>query len=179
MTASLGGAFADLDRYTGRIPLAALHRWLCETELDLADLERFARFHPERYQRNLAHSGPAYQALVLCWRNGQRSPIHDHSGSSCAVKVMLGAATETVFEHAPNGMVYPTTSRRLEAGFTCASQDADIHQISNLQGDDANLVTLHVYSPPLMTMNMYSLTDGAVQNFFDPVNEEFVGGAGI
>src|SRR5205807_7632445 len=42
---------------------------------------------------------------VLCWRNGQRSPIHDHRGSSCGVRVLRGTMTETQFAFAPNGHV--------------------------------------------------------------------------
>jgi len=76
-------------------------------------------------------------------------------------------------------MVYATGSRQLAAGHTCASQDADVHQMSNLQPEGSDLVTLHVYSPPLFRMNMYSLEGAKVRQFFDPVNEEFVSGAGI
>ncbi len=34
-----------------------------------------------------------------------------------------------------------------------------MHQISNLQAGAADLVTLHIYSPPLVRMGTYSLTD--------------------
>ena len=51
--------------------------------------------------------------------------------------------------------------------------------MSNLQRDGADLVTFHIYSPPLLWMNMYSLLDDSVSRFFDPVNDEFVSGAGI
>jgi cysteine dioxygenase len=142
-------------------------------------VQPFVHFSEERYLRNLLFAGPNYQALVLCWRSGQRSPIHDHRGSSCAVKVIRGVATETIFAVAPNGMIYATGSRRLAAGDSCASQDADIHQLSNLQPAGQDLVSLHVYSPPLFRMHMYSLVDSKVQQFFDPVNEEFLSGAGI
>ena len=40
-------------------------------------------------------------------------------------------------------------SRDLPAGALCVTQDDDLHQISNLQAGSADLVTLHVYSPPL------------------------------
>jgi cysteine dioxygenase len=76
-------------------------------------------------------------------------------------------------------MIYATESRQLSAGDSCASQDADVHQISNLQPEGTDLVTLHIYSPPLFRMNMYSLVEAKVVQFFDPVNEEFFSGAGI
>src|SRR5262249_17912047 len=106
-------------------------------------------------------------------------PIHDHQGSSCAVKVLRGSALETQFERAPNGMIYATGSRQLTEGHQTATQDADIHQISNLQAGSADLVTLHLYSPPLLCMNYYSPLDASVAQFVDPINAEFVGGDGI
>jgi cysteine dioxygenase len=171
-------ALAELDRYSGRIPLTVLADWLTRTPISLDDVRPFLRFSTQHYVRNLIYSGPAYQALVLCWHSGQRSPIHDHTGSSCGVRVIQGVATETVFDRAANGMVYASQSRHLPAGTTCASQDADVHQMSNLRpGED--LITLHIYSPALLCMNMYSIVSADIERFFDPVNDEFVSGAGI
>ena len=172
-------ALRELDDYTARIPLGALEAWLARTSVTEEQVRPFVHFSEERYLRNLLHAGPSYQALVICWRSGQRSPIHDHRGSSSAVKIILGVATETQFAVAPNGMIYATGSRQLTTGHACASQDADIHQLSNLQPSGHDLVSLHLYSPPLFRMHMYSLLDGKVQQFFDPVNEEFLSGAGI
>jgi cysteine dioxygenase len=171
-------ALAELDEYSGRIPLAVLGEWLARTSVSLAEVRPFLRFASQHYVRNLIYNGPAYQALVLCWRSGQRSPIHDHTGSSCGVRVIQGIATETVFDRAVNGMVYASQSRHLPAGSTCASQDADVHQMSNLQPNE-DLITLHIYSPALLCMNMYSIVSADIERFFDPINAEFVSGAGI
>jgi len=170
--------FQTLDAYRDRIPLDRLAHHLAETSLCFDDVEVHAVFGARTYRRNLLHTGPAYQALVLCWRNGQRSPIHDHRGSSCGVRVLRGVATETQFTLSPNGMILATHSRELAEGSVCASQDADIHQMSNLQAGGADLVTLHVYSPPLLRMGTYSLTDRTVGEFIDPIFEN-CHGAGI
>jgi hypothetical protein len=58
------------------------------------------------------------------------------------------------------------------------NQDQDIHQISNLQPDNVDLITLHIYSPPLLVMGQYSLLDPAVREFKDEVYV-FTEGAGI
>jgi cysteine dioxygenase len=179
MPDSLEHLFADLDRRDGPLPLPVILGWLDESLLTAGQLSHYLVFHRDRYVRNLVHAGPAYQALVLCWRNGQRSPIHNHRGSSCGVKVLRGVATETVFTRAPNGMVVAERSRDLPPGHTCASADDDIHQVSNLQSGGADLVTLHVYSPPLLRMEMFSLETPTVREWDDPVNEIFVLGGGI
>ena len=171
--------FRELDRFHQPISIATLTDWIERTPCDLGAVRSYVRYHPDHYLRNLMRRGPAYQALVLCWQPGQRSPIHDHWGSACAVKVLAGTATETLFEQTPEGRIYPVSSRFLREGATTVSASADIHQVSNLQPDGKNLITLHVYSPPLLTMNVYSLTDDWVGQFHDPINLEFVGGAGI
>jgi cysteine dioxygenase len=171
--------FDALDRGTERLSLQVILDWFRDTDLKVDDLAEYLVFRPDRYVRNLLHAGPAYQALVLCWRNGQRSPIHNHRGSNCGVKVLRGVATETVFAKAPNGMIYAVRSRDLPAGHVCASTDDDVHQVSNLQAGGADLVTLHVYSPPLLRMDMFSLDASTVTEWDDPVNDPFALGGGI
>lgn len=170
--------FDELDRLDGRVPLELLVERLKRLAVDAGQLEPFVRFGDETYRRNLLHAGRGYHALILCWRAGQRSPIHDHRGSSCAVRVLRGTCTETIFERTAAGHIYPTETRHLPAGHCCGSQDADIHQISNLAADGEGLVTLHVYSPPLMVMGQYSLTAPTREEFTEPVFE-FAEGAGI
>lgn len=176
LRAPLVKLFSDLDQYHKRIPLDDLVRRVARFELRFEDIQWYAQFDPIRYRRNLLYEGPSYQALVLCWLGGQRSPIHDHTGSSCCVRVVKGVMTETIFDRKGNGMIYATRSMEQHAGLTVGSQDADIHQVSNLQEDGGSLVTLHIYSPPLLTMNVYSLTDNTVTRFDDPVHDFCMGG---
>jgi cysteine dioxygenase len=160
MATTLGELFHYLDGLQGRAPLAELTAELAELEIGPEVLTAFTRFSDRHYMRNLVRSGPWYFVLVLCWKNGQRSPIHDHRGSACGVRVLRGTATETQFEFAPNGLVKATFSRDVPQGSVIGSEDTDLHQVSNLQSGNADLVTLHVYSPPLEKMGTYSLTDG-------------------
>ena len=179
MPTTIDEIFTGLDRATGRLSLRTILDWFRDTDLSAEDVAEYLVFRPDRYVRNLLHAGPAYQALVLCWRNGQRSPIHNHRGSNCGVKVLRGVATETVFAKAPNGMAYAVRSRDLPEGHVCATADEDVHQVSNLQAGGADLVTLHVYSPPLLRMDVFSLDSPVVREWDDPVNDPFALGGGI
>jgi cysteine dioxygenase len=169
---------AHLDRHKDFVPLSELTHRLNDLSITLDDVRDYLHFGRDTYQRNLMHAGPGYHALILCWRSGQRSPIHDHRGSSCGVRILQGVATETIFRRAANGQVYAASSRELSAGEVCGSYDDDTHQMSNLQPAGFDLVTLHIYSPPLLKMGMYSLTDAAVGEFLDPIFE-FCHGSGI
>jgi cysteine dioxygenase len=180
MTPSLDLLLEELDAWRERIPLHELKRALGALTITLEDVNQFVVFGDETYRRNLMHAGPAYQALVLCWRNGQRSPIHDHRGSSCGVRVLSGTALETVFTRAHNEMIYAERSRSIGPGAVCATQDADIHQVSNLADDGGDLVTLHVYSPPLLRMGTYTLFGSEVNAYQEPVYDNLLlDGGGI
>src|ERR1700741_2052718 len=144
MSKTLNDLIAFLDGLEERAPLPELVAELKDLRVDCDELGEHVRFSEEQYARNLVCKGPWYNALVLCWKNGQRSPIHDHAGSSCAVKILRGTATETVFDYAPNGHVWATGSRQHQPGAVIGSQDSDLHQISNLQAGNADLVTLHI-----------------------------------
>ena len=172
---SLDQFLARLDEHRDQIPVETLVKELESLEIDWEILNSFLRYHPERYQRNLLRMGDSYHALLLCWKAGQRSPIHDHRGSHCGLRVLRGTATESTFLTTEQGLVYPSGSRDLAEGSICASVDSDIHQISNLQPTE-DLVTLHIYSPPLLVMGQYSLMTAQVSDFVDPVFEYSLGG---
>ena len=178
MHPTLRRLFATLDEFTCAVPLEVLAKELAADDLTLAAVARYVRFGWERYQRNLARTGPAYEALVLCWNSGQRSPIHDHRGSRCAFRVLSGVAAETRFARTSDGLVYPISTTDLAEGTICATQNDDIHQVSNLQPQARKLVTLHIYSPPLRVFNVYSLTEPGTNEWIEPV-DEFAEGLGI
>jgi DMSO/TMAO reductase YedYZ molybdopterin-dependent catalytic subunit len=148
-----------LDRLEKRVNLAELMEHLRRLELDARDVAEHLRFGEPSYQRILIRAGRWYHLWVMCWKNGQRSPIHDHAGSSCGVRVLRGTATVSNFAFAANGHVKAVESLECPAGSVVGSADDDLHQISNLQAGSEDLVTLHVYSPPLLRMGTYSLTD--------------------
>lgn len=152
----------------GRPSVEALGEKIRSLDITFDDVADAAGFGATRYQRNLLHHAGHFHVLVLCWRAGQRSPIHDHRGSVCGVRVLRGTATETVFERAPGGLK-AAYSRDLPTGEVVVSRDSDVHQMSNLQGEGQDLVTLHVYAPPLIHMNQYSITDPTPQPFDDPI----------
>jgi cysteine dioxygenase len=159
MSATLEAMLHYLDALDRRPSLDEMRVELARFDVGCDDVAPFIRFGERTYQRNLVRAGDWYHAWVLCWRNGQRSPIHDHAGSSCVVRVLRGVLTETIFAFAPNGHVKACLSRDFGPGSVLASSDTDMHQISNLQAGSADLVTMHVYSPPLLTMGTYSLYD--------------------
>lgn len=154
-----------LDAHDGSVPVAELERLLTALELNCSDLEPCMKFCPDAYQRNLLRQGPAYQAFLMCWKKGQRSPIHDHRGSGCGIHVVRGTLVEQCYEFDADGVVRATDRHELPVGAVCASWDADKHAVIAEAGD---LVTLHVYTPPMSTIGLYEEGSAAVEHFTYP-----------
>lgn len=142
------------------------------------EMGSFVCFNPKGYRRNMVFESDAVELLCLCWRSGQRSPIHDHARSLCGVKIIDGVGTETVYEKTPSGYIKPTHSFDYPSGYVMVSQDDDTHQVANLQAVGEDLVTFHVYSPPLRSMKTYSI-DSKKTDVYEPINEGHMDGCGI
>ena len=139
------------------IPFAELHESLKGLTLERADLAGALVFAERNYRRIAIRKSPHYEALILCWKSGQRSPIHNHLGSSCVVRVVEGRATETSFVKSPCGQLVPQRSRTFPAGSVTGCKDEAVHQMANLEPPGQDLITLHVYSPPPSSWNYFTL----------------------
>ncbi len=112
-----------------------------------------AQYSDAGYTRVLVAGNAGYEVLLMGWKPGQQSPIHDHSQSVCAARVLVGTASQTRFAFTPSGKLRAEGTEEIAAGMVCASQDDDIHLIANY--GTTSLCTLHVYSPPLTRMTQY------------------------
>ena len=156
--------------------LEQIKEWFSQLVIRQRDYDRFCVFDERHYARNLIARSPFAELLLLCWRAGQRTPIHDHGGSVGVVMVYEGLLTETLFDQMPEGHVRPFNTFKWSAGGITGADVPDIHQLLNLQGEGKNLVTLHCYAPPLAEMNKYSPRSSAVAKWREGY---FAGGAGI
>ena len=140
------------------------------------DYETYRLFTEKRYARNLIARSDYAELLMLCWRPGHRTPIHDHGGSVGVVMVVEGLLTETMYEKALEGHVKPYNTYRWAPGGITGAEVQDIHQLLNLQPAGKDLVTLHCYAPPLCVLNTFSPVSRRVRKWREGY---FTGGAGI
>ena len=135
------------------------HRLTISDEL----IESRTCFAANTYARNLVCRTPSFELLVLCWRPGHESTIHDHAGSLNAIRVYRGELASRVFVPAAGrpagaGPVELLAEERVRPGGRTGVNRCGIHQLANTTDED--LVTVHVYAPPLLELTVYS-TDSA------------------
>ena len=127
---------------------------LSRLRVDLAGWLPFTRFDAARYCRRSVRLTDAYEALLMGWLPGQSSLVHDHRGSACAFRVLEGTATEHTYTFEESRLLH-VGEHDLPTGSVVASREPDIHALANCGG--RQLVTLHVYSPPLTQMRIYEV----------------------
>ncbi len=144
-----------LQGLTGRADLAVLGRLLHDLELTRGDIEKACCFGQRGYRRNIIARSEWFELLALCWRSGHCTPIHDHQGVSCAFRIVEGTGTEIRFRNTDSGLICPVATTPMGPGYVCSADDADIHQVANMQPAGSDLITLHIYSPPITKMNTF------------------------
>ena len=141
-----------LDSLNGRPSLSIVEEKLLNLNIKSEDLSKYFGYAEDGYQRNIVKKADNYELVLICWKAGQRTPIHDHKGSDCAFLIIEGISTETIYEIKKGGLV-KKIERKYKPGEVCAADEPDIHMISN--EENCNLVNLHLYSPPLKKFNIY------------------------
>jgi cysteine dioxygenase len=152
---SLISLVAELQAVNSPPALAQIYDWLNQTEVSDDELQPFRGFKEGNYWRHRVCRNEFVEMLILCWRPGQRTPIHDHNGSHGGVKVCKGMLWETTFNYDPREGLNYKSAREYATGLVTGSDVPDIHQLGNPDVSGQDLITLHVYAPPLGVLHTY------------------------
>lgn len=145
--------------------LEQLDSWLQNVEISDQELAPYVAFKDGNYSRHRVCRNEFVEMLVLCWRPGHRTPIHDHNGSHGAVKVHEGILWETIFHYDPQrGLCYKTARECLPGEVTGAGVP-DIHQLGNPDVSERGLITIHIYAPPLGVLRTYKVGSAAIDHY--------------
>ena len=143
-----------LDDLGRRATLEVIEKKLLELQIRTADLTKFLGFDDDGYQRNVIKKTEHFELVLICWKPGQKTQIHDHKGSDCAFLILEGISTESLYKFDGDKLVFSEVRKYLP-GEVCAAGEPEIHQISN--EEETNLVNLHLYTPPLNNINIYEV----------------------
>jgi cysteine dioxygenase len=137
--------------------LEQLDSWLANSAIKREDLLPYLGFKEGNYWRHRIFRNDFVEMLVLCWRPGQRTPIHDHNGSQGAVMVYEGLMWETTFNFDPGAGLSYKSGREYGPSEVTDAAVPDIHQLGNPDVSGQDLITIHIYSPPLGVLKTYKV----------------------
>src|SRR5436305_2423266 len=124
-------AIGELTHKAREMKLPDLRRFISNLKLEREEIEPYLHFTENRYARNLVYKTPDFECLVLCWRPGQRSPIHDHGESICTVYTASGTLSADNYRKTAAGHIRPDYSEYFTPGSVLSIQTTEIHPVSN------------------------------------------------
>jgi cysteine dioxygenase len=124
---------------------------------------RYVNFRDDTYSRNLIWRCGDFELLILCWNEGQASPIHDHSGQQCWMAVLDGELEEVHFpdlgEAGHGSAPVPGRVKAFpQGGVAFIDDDIALHLVRPKAGQQG--VTLHLYSSPIDTCRVFCPESG-------------------
>lgn len=148
-----------------------VYRHVKEHPVRPESLRPYLFFSPASYTRNLIFKNELFELLALCWDQGQVSRIHNHRDQLCWMAVPIGklkVQNYSVCDRNPE-----TRHCRLQASTSYlmtpdspaqVDQNEPVHLVANRPEFAARAVSLHVYSNPFDTCEIYSLEDGTYRD---------------
>lgn len=139
--------------------------------VDIETLAPYLYFCDSKYTRNLIHRTPLFELIAICWNVGQVSAIHNHRNQRCWMGIAYGKVQVQNFRMvrqdaaAQSCELEPTTRFVIEAGLPAeVDPEEPIHLVANPETFSSKAVTLHIYSKPFDTCEVYDLKAGRYQD---------------
>jgi cysteine dioxygenase len=122
-------------------------------------------FYASHYTRNLIYRCDLFEVLAICWQSGQQSLPHDHGSQNCWMVAPIGRLRVQNFrvEERDSGTrtckLIAADSFDMDATHPArVENDAPVHQVSNLREFGGRAASVHLYSRPYESCEIY---DGA------------------
>ena len=119
------------------------------------------------YTRNLIFKCDLFEVIAICWEVGQVSRIHNHRGQNCWMAVPIGRLRVQNFRvderNAARGTcrLVPSDFYDMDPDHPGTVQPEEpVHQVLNLPEFGQRATTIHIYSKPYSSCEVYSLDKG-------------------
>ena len=130
-------------------------------------LEKYCYFSKGNYTRNLIFKNEVFECMTVCWEVGQASRIHNHREQNCWMSVPVGrlrVQNYHVDDRDPSrGTCHlkPTEIFDMDAAHPAYVNPIEpVHEVLNLAEFGGRAVSVHVYSKPFDTCEVYLLEKG-------------------
>lgn len=116
--------------------------------------ENYCSWSQECYTRNCIFENEKFELILLCWEKGQKTPIHDHGGEECWVKVINGTLKETLYKKdGSKNLTELNTSISEKGNISYMIDFMGYHRLENISGHRA--ISLHLYAKPIKNCNVF------------------------
>lgn len=117
------------------------------------DLLAYAFWSDENYTRNCVSRTEDYELLLLCWEEGQETPIHCHNGEECWVYLAKGKLREKRYVLENDKLQLTADVEMSQDRLSYMNDDLGYHSLHNL--NEGRSMSLHLYVGPIDECSIY------------------------
>ena len=146
-------------------------REIGRTLLDPGSLESYLFFRRSHYTRNLIYRDDLFEVVAIGWEPAQASAIHNHRGQECWMGVPIGRLEVRNYrliakdEGARTCRLTPSDRFEMNPLHPAAvNPEEPIHSVHNLPEFGGRALSVHVYSRPFDSCEVYQPEQG---RYFD------------
>lgn len=123
-------------------------------DISTSAFENCCSWSTDCYTRNCVYENEQFELILLCWEKGQVTPIHDHGGEECWVKIVKGEFKETIYKVCDEGNLQTIKSTVAKTGDVTYMIDfMGCHRLENLSNKRS--MSLHIYAKPIRNCNAF------------------------
>ncbi len=148
--------------------LELVHSYFTAHAIQPASLDKYLFFSKGNYTRNLIYKNSVFECMTICWEVGQASRIHNHRDQNCWMAAPIGRLRIQNFRVQDRDpacgacRIVPTDTFEMNADRPAFVNPTEpVHQVLNLPEFAARAVTIHVYSRPFDSCEVYLPEKGA------------------
>ncbi len=121
--------------------------------------ESHSSWSTESYTRNCLADNDKFELILICWQEGQITPIHNHGGEECWVRIIKGEFKETIYtEDEDGGLNVHKTIMSKADDVTYMIDFMGVHSIANLSNKKS--MSLHLYAKPIRSCQIFDENSG-------------------
>jgi cysteine dioxygenase type I len=139
--------------------------------VDCGSLNPYLWFSDDHYTRNLILKTDLFELIAICWEIGQKSAIHNHRDQNCWMAIPYGKLQvhnfSLVQKNSSTGFCELRSSGQIlidPENPTEVDPEEPIHQVLNLPAFASKAVSLHIYSRPFDSCEVYDLKEKRYQD---------------
>ena len=118
------------------------------------ELSKYSSWSEDYYTRNCILNCDKFELILICWCKSHKTPIHDHGGEECWVKVISGQLEEVIYGKNENDEL--TVLRTLVSKKNQVTYMKDFMGFHSLENtSDQRSMTLHLYAKPIRKCNVF------------------------
>jgi len=133
-------------------------------------LDKYLHFSKGCYTRNLIFKNDLFECMTICWEIGQFSRVHNHRDQNCWMSAPIGRLKVQNFrvedrhsagDHNGTCRLVPTDIYEMNSANPVYVNPLEpVHQVLNLVEYNQRAVSIHIYSKPFDSCEVYQLEKG-------------------